>query len=229
MPSGRPPRGPRRPAPARRRAPAQTYFLHSLSLTAWTHREAESEGSFAGRLVLPRMKSCQGSVGAQGDKIDLLSTDSPLLYGQSNRLSCAVQGNSSAFSQGNSSRLLIAPGNQLSLPHDQVHMSRASFTSNMSSASFMWAQEVIGLDHVERRRRVVRLSELAHERGLRDGARRARDGAGRARDGGRAGAAREAARASSLSVNSTGSSFVFIATTATVPSGLWKPTASKSR
>ena len=109
------------------------------------------DNSLTGRLILPPMKSCEdvppvtvfvptpfGTV----EKVLLefkLHTSSPLLYAQSNRLSCNVQGNSSAFLQENKSSLLVAPGNQLSLTHE--------FASNMSSASFMWAPKTLDQDH----------------------------------------------------------------------------------
>ena len=88
----------------------------------------------------------------------------------------------------------------------------------------------VGVNRVRRQRVLGREAERLQE-GSEKVPRRFREGseeaAGRGRERRGVRLAREAARASSLSVNSTGSSFVFIATTATVPSGLWKPTASK--
>ena len=86
------------------------------------------------------MEPCQNNDGNTFQ----LHVSSPLLYAQSNRLSCAVQGNSSVFLQEDGqSSLLVAPGNQLSLPL----VSANKFQTNMSSAQFMWVEQTIGKDH----------------------------------------------------------------------------------
>ena len=99
--------------------------------------------SFTGSLILPPMEPCQKVLPGNDHNAFQLHVSSPLLYAQSNRLSCAVQGDSSVFQEDSSSSLLVGPGNQLSLPL----VSNNSFISNMSSAQFMWVQQLMGKDH----------------------------------------------------------------------------------
>ena len=99
------------------------------------------DNHFSGRLVLPNMACPPYNPKPYGAYSFVLLADSPspLLYAQNNLFSCSVKGNTSHFSANN---LLLAPGNQLSLPPDQ-----ADFQSSMSSASFMWVSDTIDRHH----------------------------------------------------------------------------------
>ena len=63
----------------------------------------------------------------------------PVLYAQSNRLSCSVQCEESSMSTFSSGNLLITAGNQLSF---DKQMCPLISSASMASANFIWTQKV---------------------------------------------------------------------------------------